>query len=318
MTRTSSPARRIVGLGLAGAMGRWVASWFAARFAAESSHHQPSHPQPPRIMGLRLLRLWPVMLAAVLLGGCASSSHFERWGAGTPVHLVARGDTLYSVAVENDLDWRDLARWNGIRDPRQLRVGQTLRLTPPRRLARTKPTASVQHGARKHSEHAGGRHQHKHPSKAVAQARKASSTQRASRRHPVDYQSRSPSRWHWPVQGKILSRYKPSDPAHKGIVLGGKMGEVVRASAAGEVVYAGNGLPGYGNLVIIKHSETMLTAYAYNQRLLVHEDQHVKARQAIATMGHPPGRGNADKPSLLFQIRRNGKPVDPLHYLPAH
>jgi len=254
-----------------------------------------------------VLRLPLLLLMFALLAGCASPTHFEHWGGhATPVHLVARGDTLYSIAVENDLDWRDLARWNGIRDPHQLRVGQLLRLVPPRGGAYRHTASAAKPAPRKHATRT--RHSTASRSKTT---HKSKSTHR-----PHEAHQSSPKHWRWPVRGKILSRYVPSDPTHKGVVLAGKMGEKVHASAAGQVVYAGNGLPGYGNLVIIKHSEKMLTAYAYNRRLLVHQDQRVKAGQAIATMGHPPGRAYVNKPSLLFQIRRNGKPVDPLHYLP--
>ncbi len=218
------------------------------------------------------------------------------------MHIVSRGETLYSISVENDLDWRELARWNGIRNPRALRLGQVLRLTPPRRVVRS--TTSTTHRTTTHT------------ASKTSKKRKTRSTHHAAPSRTASSHSNGAIRWHWPVSGRVLSRYIAGDPTHKGVVLSGKMGQTVRASAAGEVVYAGNGLPGYGNLVIIKHSATMLTAYAYNQRLLVKEDQHVRSGQPIATMGHPPGRAHVDKPSLLFQVRRNGKPVDPLRYLP--
>lgn len=260
-----------------------------------------AHGRPDRNgLGARRLGKWwraGLIVLVLLLSGCASSSHFERWSDGTPVHIVSRGETLYSIAVENDLDWRELARWNGISNPRTLRLGQILRLAPPRHAVRS--TASTTRRATTHVSH-----EHK--------ARRAPHV--SSRAAPSS--SNGTIRWQWPVSGRVLSRYIAGDPTHKGVVLGGKMGQTVRASAAGEVVYAGNGLPGYGNLIIIKHNGTMLTAYAYNQRLLVKEDQRVRAGQPIATMGHPPGRADVDKPSLLFQVRRNGKPVDPLRYLP--
>jgi len=265
-----------------------------------------AHGRPDRKgLGARRLGNWwraGLIVLVLLLSGCASSSHFERWGDGTPVHIVGRGETLYSISVENDLDWRELARWNGIRNPRTLRLGQVLRLTPPRHAVRSKTPTT-----RRSTTHTASKTRKEHKKRA---------THHSTTHRVASSSSKGAIHWHWPVSGRVLSRYIAGDSTHKGVVLSGKMGQTVRASAAGEVVYAGNGLPGYGNLIIIKHSATMLTAYAYNQRLLVKEGRHVRSGQPIATMGHPPGRAHADKPSLLFQVRRNGKPVDPLRYLP--
>ena len=246
---------------------------------------------------VRTVRLVAMLLVMAILGGCAASTPFKQWRGGVPVHIVAPGDTLYSIAVANDLDWRSLARWNGIRNPRSLRIGQVLRLAPGKRRARSTAARAV-------------------PAHHNTRAVRHKSVSRSAHHHtaaPVHHHGAIT--WHWPVSGKVLSRFKAGDPAHKGIVLGGKLGEPIRASAPGEVVYAGNGLPGYGNLIIVKHDQHMLTAYAYNQRLLVKEGQRVKSGQSIATMGHQPGRAHQGQARLLFQIRRNGKPVDPLHYL---
>jgi lipoprotein NlpD len=117
----------------------------------------------------------------------------------------------------------------------------------------------------------------------------------------------------WPAKGRIISNFKPNDPARKGVDIGGKEGQAVVASAAGEVVYSGSGLIGYGELIIIKHSERLLSAYAHNQKRLVTEGQHVSGGERIADMG----RNDRNQAMLHFEIRLNGSPQDPLKYLPG-
>jgi lipoprotein NlpD len=127
----------------------------------------------------------------------------------------------------------------------------------------------------------------------------------------------APPRWQWPVSGPVLARYGESPLTASGIQLGGRAGDAIRAAAAGRVVYAGNGLQGYGELLIIKHSPSWLSAYGYNQALLVREGEQVVAGQAIARMGEGPGESGASRrPALHFEIRRNGSPLDPLTQLP--
>ncbi|WP_300188141.1 peptidoglycan DD-metalloendopeptidase family protein [Halothiobacillus sp.] len=239
-----------------------------------------------------------LLLGVMTLSGCATGSHFDRWaGHDASAIRVRPGDTLYSIAVANDLDWRDVARWNGIRNPRDLRAGQILRLTPPGQTARAAantPPRAVPH----------------QPSATKPTSRSASPRSNAS----VSSQGVA---WQWPVNGRVLSRFIDQSKQQKGLILAGQIGEPVRASAAGEVVYAGNGLPGYGNLLIIKHNSTWLSAYGYNRSLLVKEGQSVRAGQVVATMGRRDGRAKDKTGSLLFQIRRDGKPVDPMAYLPS-
>ncbi len=239
-----------------------------------------------------------LLLGVMTLSGCATGSHFDRWaGPESSAIRVRPGDTLYSIAVANDLDWRDVARWNGIRNPRDLRAGQILRLTPPGQTARAAantPPRAVPH----------------QPSSAKPTSQSASTRSNAS----VSSQGVA---WQWPVNGRVLSRFIDQSKQQKGLILAGQIGEPVRASAAGEVVYAGNGLPGYGNLLIIKHNSTWLSAYGYNRSLLVKEGQSVRAGQVVATMGRRDGRAKDKTGSLLFQIRRDGKPVDPMAYLPS-
>ena len=121
-----------------------------------------------------------------------------------------------------------------------------------------------------------------------------------------------PDKWLWPVEGRIISNFKPNDPSRKGIDIGGKEGQPVIASASGEVVYSGSGLIGYGELIIIKHSEQLLSAYAHNRKRLVKEGEKVAAGDRIAELG----KNDRSQPMLHFEIRLNGTPKDPLNYLP--
>jgi lipoprotein NlpD len=122
-----------------------------------------------------------------------------------------------------------------------------------------------------------------------------------------------PSSWLWPTDGRIVSNFKSNDPARNGIEIGGKEGQAIKATAAGEVVYSGNGLIGYGELIIVKHSEQMLSAYGHNRKRLVKEGQRVRAGERIAEMG----RNERNQEILHFEIRHNGTPRDPLNYLPG-
>ncbi|OZB56140.1 MAG: hypothetical protein B7X35_06815 [Halothiobacillus sp. 14-56-357] len=239
-----------------------------------------------------------LLLGVMTLSGCATGSHFDRWaGHDASAIRVRPGDTLYSIAVANDLDWRDVARWNGIRNPRDLRAGQILRLTPPGQTGRAAANTTTQAVPRQPS-----------AEKPTYQSAFTRSDTLTSSQGVV---------WQWPVNGRVLSRFIDESKQQKGLILAGQIGEPVRASAAGEVVYAGNGLPGYGNLLIIKHDSTWLSAYGYNRSLLVKEGQSVRAGQVVATMGRRDGRAKDKTGSLLFQIRRDGKPVDPMAYLPS-
>jgi lipoprotein NlpD len=269
---------------------------------------------------LQLIRMMVLVAAIAILAGCASGSNFNRWGTGSSTDAAAQreasvkgatqrvraGDTLYSIAVAHDLDWRSLAQWNGITDPRSLRVGQLLRLTNPHEpdAASLRPsTISVTRAPSQVPPQGQG---------SVAQA--ASLAAPSARNEPAVSGNLA---WQWPVQGKVLSRFIDGDNLQKGLILGGVIGEPVRASAAGDVVYAGDVLPGYGNLLIIKHNAEWLTAYGYNQSLLVKEGQMVAAGQTVATMGRRDGKAIDKTGSLLFQIRRYGKPVDPDSLLPS-
>jgi len=218
------------------------------------------------------------------------------------VTTVQKNETLYAIARREGYSHHQLARWNHLRSPYVLKPGQKLRLTPPAtslgqsHSATSKVVVATQPVIKPIT-----RPLVHEPVKAKPLV--ASSTVKAL---PVKV-----DRWHWPVKGRVVQTYKANDTARKGIGIAGKLGQPVKAAAGGTVVYSGNGLINYGNLIIIKHSHSFLSAYAYNQSLLVKEGDSVKRGQAIAKMGKLEA-----KPQLHFEIRRNGKPVNPLYYLP--
>lgn len=256
----------------------------------DHSAHDCSIPSRATARGSGLLA---ALLVSFLLVGCAASTDYRDWERGQPVYYVKGGDTLYSIAVANDLDWQRLARWNGIANPRHLRIGQRLRLSPPGGTVSTARSASRSTAS---------------TSRKVA----SSAPVKVSRAKPAA----SPVDWRWPLEGKVLHRFPEGAPAQKGLILGARVDTPVQAAAAGKVVYSGDGLPGYGNLVIVKHNAEWLSAYAYNKSLSVSEGQQVRRGETIARVGpvdhRQPGKGG----HLLFQIRRQGKPVDPERYLP--
>lgn len=215
-------------------------------------------------------------------------------------YVVRPGDTLYSIARQHSVTWQEIASWNGIADPSQLRVGRTLQVGAQ--------------GASPDTSSMGGTN--------VAQVQPVPVPGVQSR--PLDgavvsepdtprQQARNDSgiNWAWPAQGKIISEYNQA--LNKGIDIEGAVGDPVRAAADGTVVYAGSGLRGYGNLLIVRHNATFLSAYAHNSRLLVNEGDDVKRDQQIAELG----QSDAPSPRLHFEIRRGGTPEDPMQFLPA-
>lgn len=212
------------------------------------------------------------------------------------VYLVRRGDTLFSIAWRYGFDFTKLANANRISSPYTIYPGQKI-LLEEQSAAKAPSQSSPKQTTRKPSNTA-----KKTQTKPSVPAPKAkSSTVRAS-----------PSTWHWPTKGKVISAFGSGGSVHKGIDIAGKLGEPVIATAAGRVVYAGSGILGYGNLLILKHSEQYLSAYGHNSRLLVKEGAEVKARQKIAEKGN----SGTNKVKLHFEIRREGKPIDPIRMLP--
>ncbi|MDO8720098.1 MAG: peptidoglycan DD-metalloendopeptidase family protein [Polaromonas sp.] len=226
--------------------------------------------------------------------------------AGKPgYYSVKPGDTMIRIGLENGQNWRDIVRWNGLENPNLIEVGQVLRVLPPVVESAVAVTRPVSPGAATAA-----------ASAALGPAKPASAALGAAPA-PVPAPASPASNgdedvaWIWPVQGALIAGF--DEAKNKGLDIAGKSGDAVMASADGRVVYAGAGLRGYGNLVILKHNNTFLTAYAHNQKLFVKEDQTVKKGQKIAEMGN----SDADRVKLHFEIRRQGKPVDPAKYLPA-
>jgi lipoprotein NlpD len=225
------------------------------------------------------------------------------------VHVVRSGDTLYKIAWQYRLDQRDLARWNGLRDPNLIRVGQRLRLTPPPKTAsaRAPSPGAVKPGSSTRTNAPG---QSNPPPGGGSGASGAQRPAPPAAEPPLP--NLPPPLWTWPTEGPVVTRFGSHDGIATGVGIGGREGEPVHAAAAGRVVYTGAGLVGYGQLVIIKHNDTYLTAYGYNSKLVVSQGQEVARGQTIAAMGLGPER----QPRLHFEIRRNGVPVDPLQFFP--
>jgi lipoprotein NlpD len=233
--------------------------------------------------------------------------------AGKPgYHTVRPGETLLRIALESGQNWRDIARWNGLDNPNVIEVGQVLRVTPPASgavavapaamppsssAAPALPPASVASSAVRGTG-------------TVATPGAAAGSVSPLAQPPIGGEDDIP--WAWPTPGaaNVLAGF--DEQKNKGLDIGGRSGDPVYAAADGRVVYAGAGLRGYGNLIILKHNNTYLTAYAHNQSLLVKEDQSVRKGQKIAEMGST----DTDRVKLHFEIRRQGKPVDPTRYLP--
>ncbi|MCF8154655.1 MAG: peptidoglycan DD-metalloendopeptidase family protein [Rhodoferax sp.] len=221
-------------------------------------------------------------------------------------YTVKPKDTLIGIGLETGQSHKDIARWNSLENPNRIEVGQILRVVPPvaESVAVTK---AVTAGTATATPIAAGSAK---PSSAPASAPATTAPSTA----PVAVAAATPEDdigWIWPSNGTVLAGF--DEAKNKGLDIGGVAGEPVLASADGKVVYAGAGLRGYGNLIILKHNNVFLTAYAHNQSLLVKEDQSVKKGQKIAEMGNT----DADRVKLHFEVRRQGKPVDPAKYLPS-
>ena len=264
-----------------------------------------------------------VVVVAVLLGGCSSRvrnrAPVEDRGlvsvqpvpevtesmtpevtllpgsenAGKPgFYTVKPGDTLIRIGLDHGQSSRDIARWSGVDNPNRIEVGQVLRVVPPAVSGVvTKPVLSASVT----------------PLVGLASAAPSSAAPLAGTGATADDEIA----WIWPTNGVVLAGF--DEIKNKGLDIGGTAGDPVVAAADGRVVYAGAGLRGYGNLIILKHNSTYLTAYAHNQTLLIKEDQTVRKGQKIAEMG----ASDSDRVKLHFEVRRQGKPVDPAKYLPA-
>lgn len=316
-----------------------------------------------------------LMLCMLLLAGCAGRMSAPI-GTAAPVaqieksrpateaaakyYVIKKHDTLYSIALEQGVDYRDLAAWNNIENPSRIQVGQSLRVTPPLAAGTAQqplasgtevrpvtqqggvvarpleggavapaPTLPANSEAVKRSPK-GGKLPYSEQNLALLKAQQDAA--------PVSAQTTTPSapvvaerpvaesappdagvgdgsiEWSWPTQGKLIASFSDagSGETNKGIDIAGKNGDAVAAAATGKVVYVGSGLRGYGNLVIVRHNAAYLSAYAHNSRILVKEGQEVARGQKIAELGS----SDADQPKLHFEVRHQGKPVDPLRHLP--
>jgi lipoprotein NlpD len=280
--------------------------------------------------------------------------------SGQPdTYVVKRGDTLYSIALDNGVDWRELAGWNQITDPSRLQVGQVLRIRPPpgpdgvtvNPVAQAPPIAGRPLGAEGpaaaapaapagglRAEPKGVRLPYSDENLAAVQRSDLARTAVAPKpdvppavtavkpEPPPTAKPEAPPPaaakpepdgtdervdWTWPAAGKLAATFNGA--SNKGIDIVGRAGDPVHASAPGKVVYSGEGIPAYGKLVIIRHNGTYLSAYAHNSQILVKEGQTVAKGQKIAEVGS----SGSESPRLHFEIRRLGKPVDPLQYLPS-
>ena len=256
-------------------------------------------------------------------------------------YIVKKGDTLYSIALENGQSYRDLATWNNLENPNKIQVGQQLRVKPPdadAAVAVAKPVAAPAAvetrplgGAAGSSadsetfkrEPKGGKLPYSE--EALARLQKADSTslielkpdaKPAALEKPIDKPvvpatAEDITEWIWPAGGKVINNFV--EGSSKGLDIAGKTGDAVQAAAAGKVILVSSALRGYGNFVIIKHNPAYLSVYAHNSRILVKEEQIVSKGQKIAEIGS----SDSDQPKLHFEIRHQGKPVDPLKFLPA-
>ncbi|MEY2687929.1 MAG: lipoprotein NlpD [Pseudomonadota bacterium] len=256
-------------------------------------------------------------------GPLAANAEFS---GRTGYYTVRPGDTLIRVGLETGQNWRDLQRWNNLDNPNVLEIGQVLRVFPPGQDPSATTVRPVVTSRIETRPPAGGASAVSPPASstssplagATAPVGAAPSTSAApmpaSTAAPAPVAPRDADEdvtWAWPAQGPLISSFDES--RNKGVAIAGKAGDPVVAAADGRVVYAGSGLRGYGNLIIIKHNDTYLTAYAHNQALLVKEDQPVRRGQKIAEMG----ASDADRVQLHFEIRRKGKPMDPTRMLPS-
>ena len=247
-----------------------------------------------------LIRLISIVLLLTLTA-CGGSQAVAPVGSYKPEstqkppssYAVKSGDTLYSISWRYGMDYKTVASINNIRAPYTIYVGQKLRF---------KGSSTV---AKKSTSRTSTK---KYTSNKTTTTTKKTATKKSN----TVYSANRTLKWQWPVHGKIISTYSESAAGRKGINIAGKSGQNIKAAAAGKVVYSGNGLARYGNLIIIKHNDAYLSAYAHNKALLVKEGNNVKVGQKIATLG----RTGTQRDQLHFEIRRNGKPVDPMRFLP--
>ncbi len=282
------------------------------------------------------------MLAAVVLAGCTSqvnrapvedrgttstsASSSSAAAAAKPLpgvenagkpgyYTIKPGDTLIRIGLETGQSWKDIARWNNLENPNLIEVGQVVRVVPPTStMASASDSGSTRATPPSASSSGGSSTVVATPLPPAASSGSAATTAPTPAPTPATAAAAKGADdvdFMWPATGSLIAGF--DEARNKGYDIAGKAGDPVVAAADGRVVYAGAGLRGYGNLIILKHNNTYLTAYAHNQTLLVKEDQSVRKGQKIAEMGST----DADRVKLHFEVRRQGKPVDPSRYLPS-
>jgi len=251
-----------------------------------------------------LNRVFKILIACCFLVSCSThkapapvSDRGQPPSIKLQTHRVSAGETLYAIAWRYGIDYKRLALHNGISSSYTIYPGQMLRLDVENTKARKPSTRSAPHSTTKKV--------------SIKEPRSIKTTKKVANRKSSQM-TNTAFKWQWPVKGKLLATFSSANGLNKGIDIAGKLGESVLSAGPGDVVYAGNGLRGYGNLLIIKHNQKYLSAYAHNRRLLVGEGDSVKAGQKIAELGS----SGTDRNKLHFEIRRDGKPIDPLKYLP--
>lgn len=252
------------------------------------------------------VQLFKILIIAIILTSCSQNTHYapvsdtdQPPSRQLSHHIVAKGETLYSIAWRYNLDFRKLAHANGI--GRDFRIYPGQRLVLKESVTSAKPRSTPSPKVIKESP------------KFVAKKKPRSKNETpANNRVEAEKKLTLPITWVWPAKGKLIASFQSNRGLNKGIDIQGNLEEPVIAASSGIVVYSGDGLRGYGKLVIVKHSEKYLSAYAHNHRILVDEGDEVKQGQKIAAMGS----SGTDSIKLHFEIRDDGKPVDPLKFLP--
>ncbi|KKN91064.1 hypothetical protein LCGC14_0222660 [marine sediment metagenome] len=277
---------------------------------------------PDRQIAVHSIKKLPLLVVVTLLVACAGPSGMapiddrSRGGrAGQPIpssgmHTVQRGETLYQIAFRYGTDWKTVAANNRLSQPFTIYPGQQLQVGKPSDFAvRTQPSIRARPSAVPARPPLLSRPS---PPAVAVSAPPVRPSAKPATPAPIAKVPASVAGWDWPAQGPLIARFQSDGSLNKGIDIAGNLGQPVKAAAAGAVVYAGQGLIGYGEMLIIKHDGTYLSAYAHNNRLLVKEGDQVKLGQTVAEMGS----SGTDRVKLHFEIRRSGKPVDPLSYLP--
>ncbi|MCG8487480.1 MAG: peptidoglycan DD-metalloendopeptidase family protein [Chromatiales bacterium] len=238
----------------------------------------------------------------------------HRYKSSRTYYLVQPGDTLYAIAWRHYLEHEHLAAWNGIRGPKySIYPGQRLRLKPPEVRKPRQRYPAVNAPVKKVVKRAQPATPVVKPVAKPPPQRKPTQAVPVKKTVVTNQNKRVKLAWSWPTKGRVVQTFSSSDQNRKGVRIGGQIGQPIKAAEAGRVVYAGGGLVGYGNLVIIKHDKNYLSAYGYNRKLLVKEGDNLAKGDIVAHMGSPHSGG---QPVLHFEIRRQGKPINPLPLLP--